>query len=59
MSKETTGHGGKRDGAGRPNEGKKRYQVSLTEEIVDRVKERESNLSGLIDQLLREWLKAG
>jgi hypothetical protein len=48
--------GGKREGAGRPSEGKKRYTVTLTEETVDRVKQIDSNLSGLLDRLLTLWL---
>lgn len=50
-------HGGKRDGAGRPSLGKKRFQVMLTESAVERAREKESNLSGLLDRLLREWLE--
>jgi hypothetical protein len=56
MDKNPT-HGGKRDGAGRPNAGKKRFQVTLTESAVAEAKERESNLSGLLDRLLKEWLE--
>ena len=52
-----TKRGGKREGAGRPDEGKKRYAVTLTEESVAKARETESNLSGLLDRLLTEWLK--
>jgi hypothetical protein len=48
--------GGKREGAGRPSEGKKPYLVTLTEKNVKRAKKRESNLSGLLDRLLAGWL---
>jgi hypothetical protein len=50
-------HGGKRKGAGRPDEGKKRYNVTLTEANVDRAKKRESNLSGLLDRLLARFVR--
>lgn len=49
--------GGKREGAGRPDEGKGRYNVTLTEERVKAAKKREKNFSGLLDGLLGEWLK--
>lgn len=49
--------GGKREGAGRPSEGKKTYPVSLTETNVTRAKELAGNFSGLMDDLLAKWLK--
>jgi len=48
--------GGKREGAGRPPEGKKPYLVTLTEKNVNRAKKREKNFSGLVDGLLTRWL---
>jgi len=48
--------GGKREGAGRPSEGKKPYLVTLTEVNVKRAKKREKNFSGLLDGLLARWL---
>ena len=51
-----THHGGKREGAGRPDEGKKRFQVSLTADNVTKAKKREKNFSGLLDRLLAAWL---
>ncbi len=49
-------HGGKREGAGRPYEGKAPYTVTLTTANVDRAKAREDNFSGLLDRLLARWL---
>ncbi len=49
-------HGGKREGSGRKPEGKRRYDVTLTEANVEKAKATESNLSGLLDRLLAEWL---
>ncbi len=48
--------GGKREGAGRPPEGKKPYLVTLTEKNVTKAKKREKNFSGLLDGLLSRWL---
>lgn len=48
--------GGKREGSGRKPEGKKKYTVTLTEENVTRAKSLQSNLSGLLDDLLEKWL---
>jgi hypothetical protein len=48
--------GGKREGAGRPPDGKKPYLVTLTQDNVKRAKKRESNFSGLLDRLLARWL---
>jgi len=56
MKKQQSKRGGKREGAGRPAEGKKNYTVSLTEKHVDRARKREGNFSGLLDRLLSEWL---
>lgn len=48
--------GGKREGAGRPPEGKKAYLVTLTEKNAEKAKKREKNFSGLLDDLLARWL---
>lgn len=55
MKKQPT-RGGKREGAGRPAEGKANFTVSLNAENVKKAKKRESNFSGLLDRLLAEWL---
>ena len=49
--------GGKREGAGRPNEGKNRFTVTLNSENVAKAKSRAENFSGLLDKLLSEWLR--
>ena len=54
MKKKT--HGGKREGAGRPSQGKARYNVMLTADNVDNAKKRQKNFSGLVDGLLADWL---
>jgi hypothetical protein len=51
--------GGKREGAGRPPQGKARYTVTLTEENAERAKAREPNFSGLLDRLLTNWIRRG
>ena len=48
--------GGKREGAGRPSEGKKPFTVTLTAENVEKAKDEEGNFSGLLDRLLADWL---
>jgi len=48
--------GGKRKGAGRKPLGKAPFTVTLTETSVRRAREKESNLSGLLDKLLAKWL---
>lgn len=55
--KQSGGRGGKREGAGRPDEGKARYTVTLTAEKVAKAKAQSGNFSGLIDGLLADWLK--
>jgi hypothetical protein len=50
-------HGGKRKGAGRPSQGKARYNVMLTTGNVDTAKARERNFSGLLDRLLSDWIE--
>jgi hypothetical protein len=50
--------GGKREGAGRKPMGKAPYTVTLTEANVNKARRKESNLSGLLDQLLAVWLRA-
>ena len=57
MKKKST-RGGKREGAGRPTQGKATYTVSLTAGNVTKAKEREGNFSGLLDRLLADWLGA-
>jgi len=47
--------GGKRKGAGRKSMGKERYTVTLTPTNVSTAKEKERNLSGLLDRLLAQW----
>ena len=56
MKKRTEKRGGKRDGAGRPDEGKARYTVTLDEKNVTKAKRREDNFSGLLDRLLAEFI---
>jgi hypothetical protein len=56
MKKKLT-HGGRREGAGRPAEGKERFTVTLTADNVAKAKKREANFSGLVDRLLSEWLE--
>jgi hypothetical protein len=51
-------HGGQRPGAGRPDKGVARYNVTLDPAIVEAVRHRTSNMSGLIDSLLRQYLAA-
>jgi hypothetical protein len=50
--------GGKREGAGRPPEGKKPYLVTLTEKNVTKAKKKvgRGKFSGLLDGLLTRWL---
>jgi hypothetical protein len=52
----TPTRGGKRMGAGRKPEGKRKYTITLTETSVTRAKELETNFSGLLDRLLANWL---
>ena len=54
--KQETTRGGKREGAGRPSQGKERVTVTLNAENVSRAKAAESNFSGLLDRLLANWL---
>ncbi len=49
--------GGKRPGAGRKSSGKARYNVTLTKANVEQAKTTEGNLSGLLDELLSDWIK--
>ncbi len=49
--------GGRREGAGRPSEGKKNYTLTLTEDTVKAAREKTDNLSRLLDGLLEDWLK--
>jgi Post-segregation antitoxin CcdA len=49
--------GGKREGAGRPSQGKKAVTVTLTAKNIKKAKEREGNFSGLLDRLLAVWLE--
>jgi post-segregation antitoxin (ccd killing protein) len=54
-----SGPGGAREGAGRPSLGKARVNLTLNGELVERAREREPNLSALLDRLLRQWLERG
>jgi Post-segregation antitoxin CcdA len=54
--KKTQNRGGKREGAGRPDQGKARYTVTLTADNAESAKAREANFSGLLDRLLARWL---
>jgi post-segregation antitoxin (ccd killing protein) len=54
--KQKPSHGGKREGAGRPTQGKTRINLTLNQELVERARAREDNLSALIDRLLAQWL---
>lgn len=56
--KKKTKRGGARKGAGRPAEGKEKYNVTLTAKNVTAAKKRERNFSGLLDRLLADWLTA-
>lgn len=56
MKTDESTRGGKRAGAGRKAEGKRRYDVTLTEANVALAKQKESNLSGLLDRLLAQWI---
>ena len=57
MNKQTP-RGGKREGAGRPTEGKSNFTVSLSAQNVAKAKAAEKNFSALLDKLLSDWLKA-
>lgn len=50
--------GGKREGAGRPPEGKQRCTVTLDEKNIAKAKAKETNFSGLLDRLLSDWLSS-
>ena len=58
MKKKPT-RGGKRKGAGRKPEGKEPFTVTLTATNVAKAKERAENFSGLLDNLLADWLSRG
>jgi hypothetical protein len=49
--------GGKRKGAGRKPMGKERYTVTLTAVNVKNARDKERNLSGLLDRLLAQWMR--
>lgn len=51
------GRGGKRQGAGRPSLGKSKFCLSLNPDNVERAREKENNLSALLDRLLAQWLE--
>ena len=42
---------------GRPSQGKTRINLTLNETLVERAREREANLSALLDRLLSQWLE--
>ena len=58
--KKPSGRGGKREGAGRPTQGKKPYLVTLTEKNVTTAKAKAGSgkFSALLDDLLADWLGA-
>lgn len=56
MKTKLPSRGGKRVGAGRPSQGKTRINLTLNEKLVERAREREANLSALLDRLLTQWL---
>ena len=49
--------GGKRKGAGRKPMGKERYTVTLTAVNVKMARDKERNMSGLLDRLLAQWVR--
>jgi len=49
--------GGKRKGAGRKPMGKERDTVTLTAVNVKMAKDKERNMSGLLDRLLAQWVR--
>jgi len=49
--------GGKRKGAGRKPMGKGRYTVTLTAVNVKMARDKERNMSGLLDRLLAQWVR--
>lgn len=49
--------GGKRKGAGRKPMGKERYTLTLTGANVKMARDKERNLSGLLDRLLAQWVR--
>lgn len=54
--KQKDGRGGAREGAGRPDEGKARFTVTLDAENAARAKSKTGNFSRLLDDLLARWL---
>jgi Post-segregation antitoxin CcdA len=56
MKTKKDSRGGKREGAGRPSQGKAPYNVTLTSRNVKAARSREANLSALLDRLLADWL---
>jgi post-segregation antitoxin (ccd killing protein) len=58
MNEQPSSKGGKREGAGRPSQGKTRVNLTLSEDLVEKARAKESNLSALLDRLLAQWLKA-
>lgn len=56
MKKKTPSRGGAREGAGRPALGKTRINLTLNASLVAKAREKESNLSSLVDSLLAKWL---
>jgi len=56
MKKTPKTRGGKRRGAGRKPMGKKTYAVTLTESSVNKAKKKADNFSGLLDELLADWI---
>ena len=56
MNQTPSKRGGAREGAGRPSQGKARVNLSLNQDLVTRARDREPNLSALLDKLLAQWL---
>ena len=48
--------GGKREGAGRPTQGKERINLTLSGHLIEQARAKEPNLSALLDRLLAQWL---
>jgi len=48
--------GGKREGAGRPSQGKTRVNLTLSKDLVTRARATDGNISALVDSLLADYL---
>ena len=56
LNQKAPGRGGRREGAGRKSQGKERVTVTLDAENVKTAKLQTDNFSGLMDQLLSDWV---